>query len=198
MNKEKISDDELWKLVQKGNSEAFEVFYERYLSFVYQQVFSRVNIKEESKDITQEIFIAMWEKKHQVKQNVFAYLYSTTRYQVINHLKGKNLRQKHQDVLYKIIDESRKNSLDASTPELNEVQAVLQKAITNLPPRMREIYLMSENQGLSIQDIVNQLEISPQTVKNQLQEARNRLRKSLKIFLGTEFILYIAILLWLR
>ncbi|NJO02459.1 MAG: sigma-70 family RNA polymerase sigma factor [Bacteroidia bacterium] len=188
MNINKLSDQELWKLVQTGNSEAFEAFYYRHVSFVYHQILIRVNAEEEAKDLTQEVFVALWEKKPQINQNIFSYLYSVIRYRVINHLKGKALGVKHQDIFREIIKNTQDNTPEQDQLEVNDLQSLVDQAIEKLPPKMQQVYRLSQEQGLSVQEIATQLAISSQTVKNQLSEARSRLRKILEALMSLSLV----------
>jgi RNA polymerase sigma-70 factor (ECF subfamily) len=52
--------------------------------------------------------------------------------------------------------------------------------IGKMPPRMKEVYLLKKEDNLSIQEIAGKLQISEQTIKNQLQQAYTRLRTRLK------------------
>jgi RNA polymerase sigma-70 factor (ECF subfamily) len=55
----------------------------------------------------------------------------------------------------------------------------VESAITALPERRREIFVLSRYHGLSYREIAEVLEISPQTVANQLSAALATLRESL-------------------
>src|SRR5262249_8733729 len=66
-----------------------------------------------------------------------------------------------------------------SSGERDEM-AVLQEAIDRLPPKCREIFLLSRFSKLSYKEIASSLDISPKTVENQLGKALKLLRAYLK------------------
>ena len=57
--------------------------------------------------------------------------------------------------------------------------AKIWKAIDNLPEKCRNVFLMSKRDGLSNEEIADELGISIKTVKNQLTKAFGRLREAL-------------------
>jgi len=64
--------------------------------------------------------------------------------------------------------------------ETKEFKEFIESEIKRLPDRMQQIFRMSREDDISIADIAHQLNISEQTVKNQLTEALKRLRASIK------------------
>jgi len=63
--------------------------------------------------------------------------------------------------------------------EAQELEAQLKDAISRLPKRRRIVFDMSRNEGLSNKEISEKLDISLQTVKNQISESLKSIRKSL-------------------
>jgi RNA polymerase sigma-70 factor (ECF subfamily) len=58
----------------------------------------------------------------------------------------------------------------------------VQEAINRLPPRCREIFLLSRDGGLTYAEIARSLEISVKTVETQMGRALKALRASLHHF----------------
>jgi len=61
-----------------------------------------------------------------------------------------------------------------------QLQAEIEKAIAELPPKRQEIFRLSREAGLSRKQIADKLDISENTVKNQLTSAVNTLQEILK------------------
>lgn len=57
---------------------------------------------------------------------------------------------------------------------------LLKEAIDGLPPRMRQIFLLRMYQGRKYDEIAHLMQISIQTVKSQIHQARQRLKKALE------------------
>ncbi len=61
-----------------------------------------------------------------------------------------------------------------------DLEQTIANAVNELPPRVREVYRLSREKQYSIAEIAAELNISPQTVKNQLTTALSHLRSFLK------------------
>jgi RNA polymerase sigma-70 factor (ECF subfamily) len=72
----------------------------------------------------------------------------------------------------------------ATTPlelaERAELREVLIKAVDALPPRRREVFVLARFHGRSYRDIADIMDISPQTVANQVSAAVRDLRRRLR------------------
>lgn len=79
---------------------------------------------------------------------------------------------------------------DNSTEEwidFAELNSILQKIIENLPPQQRQVYVMSSNENMSMEDIAHTLRLSKNTVKNHLRLATHHVRGSLSKIYHTFF-----------
>ena len=76
----------------------------------------------------------------------------------------------------------------------HELEAFTQKAILKLPKQQQLIFKMSRVDGLSHQEIADQLQISPNTVKNHIVEALKKLRSDFKY----PDLIYLAILAFIK
>ncbi|HAL81783.1 MAG TPA: hypothetical protein DCO83_05735 [Mucilaginibacter sp.] len=63
--------------------------------------------------------------------------------------------------------------------EVKELQQTIEKSLDELSPRVKEIYKLSRDEGLSNHEIAEKLNLSEQTIKNQVSVAIKHLRKSL-------------------
>jgi RNA polymerase sigma-70 factor (ECF subfamily) len=75
--------------------------------------------------------------------------------------------------------------------EAKELRQTIDRSLNELSPRIKEIYKLSREEGLSNREIAEKLKLSEQTVKNQLSAALKHLRQTL----GTAGC--IALLAWL-
>lgn len=96
------------------------------------------------------------------------------------------LNKSEQTVHYDLdIEETYKNF--ASNPEEEYMASFfendIQKAIESLPNRCRAVFILSRFNNLTYQEISETLEISLQTVKNQINKAIAILRKKLSHYL---------------
>ncbi len=84
------------------------------------------------------------------------------------------LRQAQRFVSLDEVPEVEENDIDTS-----ERDARIWRAIDDLPDRCRQVFLLSKRDGLSNEEIADELDISVKTVKNQMTKAFSRLRETL-------------------
>ena len=61
-----------------------------------------------------------------------------------------------------------------------DIEEILNNAINRLPERCREIFIMSRLQNLRYKEIAEKLNVSPNTVENQIVIALRKLKEDLK------------------
>lgn len=129
----------------------------------------------EDADIAEEIvantFANIWQKIHDGYEidNFKSYIYGAVRNECLSHLRNKKEHVGLENL----------REIDEETIETSERDAKIWKAISDLPPKCREIFLLSKRDGLSNADIAEELGISIKTVKNQMTKAFSRLRDAL-------------------
>ena len=64
-----------------------------------------------------------------------------------------------------------------------EVEARVEEAIQSLPPACKTIFVMSRYEGMSYQEIANELDLSVKTVENQMGKALKTMRSYLKAYI---------------
>lgn len=160
----------------------FERIFNSYKQQVYTQVYAVVKSEYAAEEITQEIFIKLWENQERLKdiKNLNAYLYTVSRNYALNYLRkiASNLRMTNELMRIAV---TVGNNTD-SVLQVSEYKNLIFKAICKLSPQRRIVYELSKEQGLSYDEIAAQLNLSKNTVKNHLLAAlefiRNYLTKS--------------------
>lgn len=134
-----------------------------------------------AEDIVQECFMKLWERLEQgsAVDNRRAYLYMTVRNRSLDHLRRKGLPTeslKPNDT-YGIID-------DGDAQERSEAEARLWTAIDSLPPKCREVFILSKRDGLKYEEIAEELDLSVNTVRNQISKALKMIKEgAVKIYM---------------
>lgn len=178
---EEYSADDLIRLLKAGNEKAFKAIFHRYYRPLTLFALKYVGDVEEAKEITQEFFIRIWSRRTALEiTSLKAYLYRGVKNACLNHLEsGKVLQRRMQDFdkpLYTTADALQKMLLAEQEEEII-------RAIDRLPPRCREIFLLSRTEQLPNKAIADRLNISVRTVETQVSIALRRLRDLLISFL---------------
>ena len=172
-----ITEKEPSLLIKFGHESYLEKVYEQYWSKLYIYAFNVLHEKEICEDIIQEIFVGLWIKRNDIQiSNLDSYLYQSVKYQIFNHFRRSKYKRQ---LMERFNEESRKYKIDESY-EKKELKVHIKNAISKLPEQRRLIFQMSRYEGLSNKEISDNLNISLQTVKNQISESLKFIRKSLK------------------
>ena len=174
-------EDDLIKRCRDGDQRAMEQIVKRYEKQVYNTAFGIVGNREDAQDITQDVFLTIWNKIGQFK---FRSKFSTWIYQIAKNqsLNLKNLKKRRQTDATEINDSQAWVPVDERTPETTllvyEQQKLLLRALDNLKEKHRTILVLREMEALSYDDISEVLGCSTGRVKSRLHEARLALRKA--------------------
>lgn len=177
--------------LKNGGEQAFEQVYSQYSAELIAFAAKRVESLSEAKDILQDVFVDLWTRRNtlEITTSLRAYLYATMRYKVIDHIR-RNVRREY----YAQMVECLAARTDNSTLEqvlYEDMNALVESEIDKLPGRTREVFLLSRYQHLSIREIAEEMQVSEQTVKNQLTTALRRLRPALGGIITTLVLLFI-------
>ena len=161
-----------------------EQIYHNYWETVLDSAYRRVRDEEVAQDITQEIFISLWENRERltITGTLGAYLQGAVKYKVINYFKSAIVKDQYQEDLALLtadqIGVSAENSL-----MLKDLNKEIDDALEYLPEKMRLIFRMSRMQEKTIREISEELNLSAQTVKNQISAALKVLKERLSYIL---------------
>ena len=183
------TDEELIARFQNGDAYAFDLLVRRYkdplLNFIYRFLGDLV----ESEDIVQETFYRVYKNKHYYKEVA---KFSTWIYTIAGNLAKTELRRRKRRRVFSIHRETAaEKELDLpdlqSDPEkeVNTVvtQKIIQKAITSLPQKFRQVIVLRDIQGFSYEEISDIIKVPLGTVKSRVNRARLKLQDDLGFLL---------------
>jgi len=142
-----------------------------------------VKDKSAAEDIVQDVFFTIWKKREElmIDSNLKGYLYRAVSNSCLNYLQSYHKRNVKS---YEEFHEQALGSLSIhDTMDYDRLSAAIERAIDNLPPRCKVIFVMSRMEGLKHQQIADAMEVSIKTVENQMGIALSKLREELKSFL---------------
>jgi len=169
------SDEELMRMIALDHEPSFKTLFEKYYPELLRFAIKHVRSPEESEGIVQEVFLYFWNNRKQIelKNSLKAYLYAATRYRAIYFFR----KQKRLPDFAELSEISGSSEDDAQLLlEYLEIENKVIKVIDELPPKCKEIYLLSREEGLSHKAIAEKLNISVKTVENQIRIALKRIR----------------------
>ncbi|MBB5437287.1 RNA polymerase sigma-70 factor (ECF subfamily) [Pedobacter sp. AK017] len=186
-------DDELVALLKQGDHGAFTEIYERYAPKLYYQINQLLRDGDASQDLVQDIFIAIWNKAHNIKAgaNFAGYLYVAAQNSAIKFMRKGHLHIDYLDSLAELEENlSEEYGKDYDVEVLYEL---IEKEISNLPAKMKAIFELSRQGNLSYKDIAEQLDIAENTVRKQVSNALKIIRGNVHKY-GTSGLIMIALM----
>jgi|GEM_PF-122150 len=138
---------------------------------------------EAAREIVQEAFIGLWAKREQINLSrpVKTYLSTTVRNRSLNYLRDNkkfDTRLLAQENLFPLASYEQTDRIVEK-----ELRDQIHEAISELPDRCREVFLLSRNEHMKYQAIAERLQISVKTVETQMSKALQHLRIRLKDYL---------------
>lgn len=137
--------------------------------------------EEAAKEIVQEAFISLWEKRESIDpdRQVKSYLSTSVRNRCLNYLRDNKRFDGTLLRLEGLYPDP--PSEDSSSMELKELGASIREAIAELPEKCREVFELNRFEQMKYQQIADHLQISIKTVETQMSKALAHLRTRLKV-----------------
>jgi RNA polymerase sigma-70 factor (family 1) len=176
-NNEPAAERELMQRCVEGDRQAFATLYSHYAPLLYKAVYPLTNkSKEDTEEIIQELFVKIWDKRDNMLtiQSFRPFIFRLARNKVIDWYR-KNESKKSYSTFY---SENHRNDSVSLTDDLlfEEYYAIALEAISNLPPRQKQIFNLRHTEDLSLLEIARELRISLHAVKKQLYQATRFVR----------------------
>ena len=163
-----------------NNKSRYDAYFERIFHQFYSPLCNYAlkitGNTEIAEDLVQNLFLQLYEKK--VLLNILnpeRYLLRSIKFKCIDYLRSKNTKREIQ--LEELKDDASERLSDISE---EEIEPLLHYFAAKLPPKTREVFLLSRNSGLSYKEIAEELNISAKTVETQMSRALRQMKSILK------------------
>lgn len=172
------SDRDLVTRLQAGQVDALAPIYDRYAQLVYTLAFKMMANAEEAEDLTQEVFISLWQRHNYDpdRGSLKSYLTTFTRSRALDRLRVRSNR-------FRILQRFQRTeqALKVSTNPVEHIaqwerSQNLQSALAQLPDPEREVLNIAYFEGYSQSQIAQRLGIPLGTVKTRARQGLLRLR----------------------
>lgn len=182
------TDQELVRRVQAGDQTAFNLLVLKYQHRVLKLVGRFVNDAAEAEDVAQEAFLKAYRALASFRGDsaFYTWLYRIA----INTAKNALVSQRRRPVDFDLdlqdpeqYDRQAKLK-EADTPEgvllTDEIRAVVEEAMEQLPEDLRTAIVLRELEGLSYEEIAEAMDCPVGTVRSRIFRAREAIDKKLK------------------
>lgn len=169
--------------LRPGDSKAYEKLFTEWYVPLCNYANSILRDADEAEDVVQKMFCKLWDQRNEIeiKSSVKSYLYRMVHNNCLNKVKQQKIRFEHN----RIIACERNDTVNNVENNVlhNELEQQLQRALEQLPPRCREVFMLSRFQYRSYAEIAQEMQITANTVETQIVKALRILRHELKDYL---------------
>jgi len=181
-----MTEAEAIRLAQQGDAGAFERIYRLHSRRVYALCLRMVGNTAEAEDLTQDAFLQLFRKIGTFRgESAFStWLHRLAVNVVLMKLRKKTLLATSLEESTDPDDETNGPRREIGAPDLLLTGSIdrvhLQRAIEQLPPGYRQVFVLHDVQGFEHNEIADLMECSIGNSKSQLHKARMRLRELLQ------------------
>lgn len=164
-----FSDLACLERLRDNDVRAFDQLFDQFALELCRFAQGHLKSQADAEDMVQDCFLKVWERRHEFDNGI---VFKTYLYTTVYHAILKQLRRQR----YWVFEECGEETLiEQAGPgravEYQELEQFYQVALDQLPPRRREIFTLSRQQGLPNASIAKELNISVKCVENQMSHA---------------------------
>jgi len=186
-----VSELDLVKQCQTGDTQAFDQLVSRYRTRVFGMIYNMVRNEQDAWDLAQDSFVKAWKSigRFRSQSSFYTWIYRIVMNVTIDWLRKKQVKgtgtEFDDSVQLKEIDPASRTSPKAEAlphehMERGEIRARIDAAIAQLSPEHRAVILMKETEDMQYHEIAEALGCSIGTVMSRLFYARKKLQTSLR------------------
>ena len=186
-----VSEFDLVKRCQAGDTDAFDELVTRYRTRVFSMIYNMVYNEQDAWDLAQDSFVKAWKsiKRFRGRSSFYTWIYRIVMNVTIDWVRRKQVKsggtEFNDAAQFKEIDPAAKtvpkaDALPYETMERSEIRARIETAIAQLTPEHRAVILMKEIEEMQYHEIAEALGCSIGTVMSRLFYARKKLQNLLK------------------
>ncbi len=165
----------------------YKILLKQHKHKIYNYAMYMLRNRMDADDVTQEVFIRIWENIEKFNLNAArAWIMRTTHNLCLDYLRRRKTAMERDVQIddefsenYWLKDE---NSDPSKETYLNMIQPKINKAIENLPETLKNVFVLYELNGLKYKEISKVLDIPMNSVKVYILRARKKLQEDLKVY----------------
>jgi len=174
----------------------FEALFRAYFSPMCAVAFGITGTRDAAEDLTQDVLARVWTDRARWQRygtGIEATLIQSVKNQALSWLRHQRVVSEHavrpvEAPLSAIHADPLRRAEEA------ELAIAYRAAIKKLPPRRREIFVLSREHGLTYKEIALRLEVSVKTVEIQMSHALRQMRDELNPFTVAVSLLFLLLL----
>lgn len=164
--------------LKKGDEKAYLHLLKTYHRRLYAYALSLINDHAMAQDMVQNVFLKTWDFRHRLdeRHSIQSFLFKSVYNESINYNQKNKamllLQRKYIESLGEIMEETSEDSFE-------KMVAIVDKEISYLPEKCKQVFILSKKEGLTNQEIAEHLCVSVKAVEAQITKAFSVLREKL-------------------
>lgn len=176
-----LTDEDLMLRYRDGDVAAFGQLYNRHKGGLYRYLLRKCGNEATSEELFQDVWMKLIKarERYEVKAKFTTYLYQLAHNRFVDHYR----KQKTSDSINQLHGDCEVDTLAGDLQGQPEQKVVLQEQaqtllqlIDLLPDEQREVFILREEEGMSIAEIAEVTNVNVETAKSRLRYAVNKLR----------------------
>ena len=170
-----------------GDELAWEALVSAYQGRICSLAYHYTGSEEEALDVAQEIFVKVWKQLDSCREpeRFLAWLMQIARHACLDHLRRRKARPPAQDLAAEdLVHLADQGSRPDDDYEQDRRRRLLEAGLQRLSPINREVIVLKDVQGLSLEEIATLLDLPVGTVKSRTSRARIELGKAVVALTG--------------
>lgn len=182
--------------LNRGSEPAFAALYDAYFSYLCACAATYVPDPVCAEELVNDVFVNIWEHRGRYRTPLHGYLVNSVRNACISHIRSQLFRRRLREGYERelLLFAEQQCLTDAHPLEVlsaQEVETRIRAVVETLPERCRAVFVQYFYRGESAQEIAENLQINPVTVRVHIKNALDRLRVELgpllTVYLFTTF-----------
>lgn len=168
--------------MRHDDADAFTELFKRHWQKVHAMAYTRVRSKAVTEEIVQELFIALWDKRHtQSIQHFSSYLYQAVKFKALNHIRLTLMQKKCWDYYRDFLPQ--KEDVTERAVAYSDLLEAVEQGINTLPEKSKKVFRLNRLEGHSVTEIADLLNLSEKTIQYHLTQSVKKLRVHLKNYI---------------
>ena len=167
----------------------FEQLFKTHFVHLSNFAYQFLKDTDSAKDITQKVFINLWENREKIdpQKSLKSYLFTSVRNRCLNYIRDQ---KKYRSEILDIETHDFEISFEEDKMAMAELKAKVDEALSELPEKCRLVFEMSRFKNMKYKDIAEELDISVKTVEAHMSKALKNLRANLEDYLYLLLVIY--------
>jgi RNA polymerase sigma-70 factor (ECF subfamily) len=163
------------------NEKLFQNYFEEFYQPLCRFASGYVSDRDSVEDIVQQVFVNLWAQRENINtaEPIKSYLFTSVRNRCLNHIRD---RKKYNSYFLDVELELEIPVSDRDMFSEAEIERRVAEALSKLPEKCKEVFLLCRNDNLKYKEVAEKLDISVKTVEAQMSKALKILRLELKDF----------------